>query len=103
PTSIVRDTAPELHTRAASSSRRSAPPAGAGAGAGAGRVGTTSTSRTTAARVAPVLKGALAASVTPLRDGGAAIDEDGIGPVVDFLAAGGAAGRLGVREKRAGD
>jgi dihydrodipicolinate synthase/N-acetylneuraminate lyase len=41
-----------------------------------------------------VLTGALAASVTPLRDGGAAIDEDGIGPVVDFLAAGGLDGLL---------
>jgi dihydrodipicolinate synthase/N-acetylneuraminate lyase len=41
-----------------------------------------------------VLRGALAASVTPLRDGGAAIDEDGIGPIVDFLAAGGLDGLL---------
>jgi dihydrodipicolinate synthase/N-acetylneuraminate lyase len=41
-----------------------------------------------------VLTGALAASVTPLRDGGAAIDEDGIGPVVDFLADGGLDGLL---------
>jgi dihydrodipicolinate synthase/N-acetylneuraminate lyase len=41
-----------------------------------------------------VLRGALAASITPLRDGGAAIDEDGIGPVVDFLAAGGLDGLL---------
>jgi dihydrodipicolinate synthase/N-acetylneuraminate lyase len=41
-----------------------------------------------------VLTGALAASVTPLRNGGAAIDEDGIGPVVDFLAAGGLDGLL---------
>jgi len=41
-----------------------------------------------------VLTGALAASVTPLRDGGAAIDEEGIGPVVDFLAAGGLDGLL---------
>jgi dihydrodipicolinate synthase/N-acetylneuraminate lyase len=41
-----------------------------------------------------VLTGALAASVTPLRDGGAAIDEDGIGPVVDFLATGGLDGLL---------
>ena len=41
-----------------------------------------------------MLTGALAASVTPLRDGGAAIDEEGIGPVVDFLAAGGLDGLL---------
>jgi dihydrodipicolinate synthase/N-acetylneuraminate lyase len=41
-----------------------------------------------------VLRGALAASVTPLRDGGAAVDEDGIGPVVDFLADGGLDGLL---------
>jgi dihydrodipicolinate synthase/N-acetylneuraminate lyase len=41
-----------------------------------------------------VLRGALAASVTPLRDGGAAVDEDAIAPVVDFLAAGGLDGLL---------
>jgi dihydrodipicolinate synthase/N-acetylneuraminate lyase len=41
-----------------------------------------------------VLRGALAASVTPLRDGGAAIDEDGIPPVVDFLEQGGLDGLL---------
>jgi len=41
-----------------------------------------------------VLRGALAASVTPLRDGGGAVDEDGIGPVVEFLAAGGLDGLL---------
>ena len=41
-----------------------------------------------------MLTGALAASVTPLRDGGTAIDEDGIGPVVDFLAGGGLDGLL---------
>jgi dihydrodipicolinate synthase/N-acetylneuraminate lyase len=35
-----------------------------------------------------VLKGALAAAVTPLRDGGAALDEDAIAPYVDFLAGG---------------
>jgi dihydrodipicolinate synthase/N-acetylneuraminate lyase len=34
----------------------------------------------------------LAASVTPLRDGGAELDEDAIGPMVDFLAAGGVDG-----------
>ena len=41
-----------------------------------------------------MLRGALAASVTPLRDGGAAIDEDGFGPVADFLHAGGLDGLL---------
>jgi dihydrodipicolinate synthase/N-acetylneuraminate lyase len=32
-----------------------------------------------------MLKGALAAAITPLRDGGAALDEDAFGPYVDFL------------------
>jgi dihydrodipicolinate synthase/N-acetylneuraminate lyase len=41
-----------------------------------------------------VLKGALAASVTPLADGGASLDEDGFGPVADFLVAGGLDGLL---------
>jgi dihydrodipicolinate synthase/N-acetylneuraminate lyase len=41
-----------------------------------------------------VLKGALAASVTPLAKGGAALDEDGFGPLADFLAAGGLDGLL---------
>ena len=41
-----------------------------------------------------MLKGALAASVTPLADGGAALDEQGFGPVVDFLVAGGLNGLL---------
>ena len=41
-----------------------------------------------------MLKGALAATVTPLTDGGAALDEDGIGPVVDFLHRGGLDGLL---------
>jgi dihydrodipicolinate synthase/N-acetylneuraminate lyase len=36
-----------------------------------------------------VLKGALAAAVTPLRDEGHAVDLDAIAPYVDFLAAGG--------------
>lgn len=40
------------------------------------------------------LSGTLAASVTPLRDGGAATDEDAIAPVVDFLHAGGLDGIL---------
>jgi dihydrodipicolinate synthase/N-acetylneuraminate lyase len=33
-----------------------------------------------------VVRGALAAAVTPLRDDGAALDGDGIAPLVDFLA-----------------
>jgi dihydrodipicolinate synthase/N-acetylneuraminate lyase len=41
-----------------------------------------------------VLKGALAASITPLAAGGAALDEDAFGPVADFLAAGGLDGLL---------
>ena len=40
------------------------------------------------------LRGALAASVTPLRDGGAALDEDAFGPLADFLVAGGLDGLL---------
>ena len=34
-----------------------------------------------------MLRGSLAAAVTPLRDGGAALDEDAVAPYVDFLAA----------------
>jgi dihydrodipicolinate synthase/N-acetylneuraminate lyase len=41
-----------------------------------------------------VLRGALAASVTPLRDVGASLDEDAFGPLVDFLAAAGLDGIL---------
>ena len=41
-----------------------------------------------------VLKGALAAAVTPLRDDGAAIDADAFEPYVDFLAGGGLDGLL---------
>jgi dihydrodipicolinate synthase/N-acetylneuraminate lyase len=41
-----------------------------------------------------VLEGALAASVTPLRDGGAALDEDSFGPLLDLFAASGLAGVL---------
>ena len=41
-----------------------------------------------------MLRGALAASVTPLRSGGAALDEDAFGSVVDFLVAGGLDGML---------
>ncbi len=41
-----------------------------------------------------MLRGALAASITPLRDGGDALDQDAFGPVVDFLVAGGMDGLL---------
>jgi dihydrodipicolinate synthase/N-acetylneuraminate lyase len=41
-----------------------------------------------------VLEGALAAAVTPLRDGGAALDEDAFAPLADFLVAGGLEGIL---------
>jgi dihydrodipicolinate synthase/N-acetylneuraminate lyase len=41
-----------------------------------------------------VISGALAAAATPLRDGGAAVDEDGFGPLVGFLAAAGLDGLL---------
>ena len=47
-----------------------------------------------AVRVAPVIRGALAATVTPLRGGGAALDEDAFGPLVDFLHGGGVDGLL---------
>lgn len=40
------------------------------------------------------LSGAFAASVTPLRGGGTALDEGAVGPLVDFLAAGGLDGVL---------
>jgi dihydrodipicolinate synthase/N-acetylneuraminate lyase len=40
-------------------------------------------------KVGVVLKGTLAAAVTPLRDGGLHLDESGFAPLVDFLAAGG--------------
>lgn len=40
------------------------------------------------------LRGTLAASVTPLRDAGDALDEEAFEPVVDFLAAGGLDGIL---------
>ncbi|HEX6261662.1 MAG TPA: dihydrodipicolinate synthase family protein [Actinomycetota bacterium] len=40
------------------------------------------------------LSGTLAASVTPLEDGGARPDEDAVGPVVDFLHQGGVDGIL---------
>ncbi len=41
-----------------------------------------------------MLKGALAAALSPLRDNGAALDEDGIPPYVDFLVEGGLDGLL---------
>jgi len=41
-----------------------------------------------------MLTGALAAAVTPFRDGGEALDADAFGPLVDFLAAGGLDGIL---------
>lgn len=41
-----------------------------------------------------MLKGAIAAAVTPLRDGGEALDEDAFRPYMDFLAAGGLDGLL---------
>jgi dihydrodipicolinate synthase/N-acetylneuraminate lyase len=41
-----------------------------------------------------MLRGALAAAVTPLKDAGEALDEEAIAPYVDFLAAGGLDGLL---------
>jgi dihydrodipicolinate synthase/N-acetylneuraminate lyase len=41
-----------------------------------------------------MLHGAIAAALTPLRDGGAAVDEDAFGPYVDFLAGHGLDGLL---------
>jgi dihydrodipicolinate synthase/N-acetylneuraminate lyase len=41
-----------------------------------------------------MLRGALAASVTPLRDAGAALDEDAFGPLVDFFVDAGLDGIL---------
>jgi dihydrodipicolinate synthase/N-acetylneuraminate lyase len=41
-----------------------------------------------------VLRGVLAAAITPLRDGGEALDEDAFGPYVSFLIAGGLDGIL---------
>ena len=43
-----------------------------------------------------MLRGALAAALTPLRDEGAALDEGAFAPYVDFLAAGGLDGILGL-------
>lgn len=41
-----------------------------------------------------MLRGAFAAAVTPLRDGGGALDEDAFGPYVDFLVGAGLDGML---------
>ena len=41
-----------------------------------------------------MLRGAVAAALTPLRDGGEALDEEAFAPYVDFLAAGGLDGLL---------
>lgn len=41
-----------------------------------------------------MLRGTLAAAITPLRDGGAALDEDAFAPYVDFLVDGGLDGML---------
>ena len=41
-----------------------------------------------------MIRGALAAALTPLRDGGAALDEEAFGPYAAFLLAGGADGIL---------
>jgi dihydrodipicolinate synthase/N-acetylneuraminate lyase len=41
-----------------------------------------------------ILRGAIAAAVTPLRDAGEALDEDAFGPYTDFLAASGLDGVL---------
>src|SRR6266545_1957435 len=41
-----------------------------------------------------MLKGALAAALTPLKDAGEALDEDAVAPYVDFLTAGGVDGLL---------
>jgi dihydrodipicolinate synthase/N-acetylneuraminate lyase len=41
-----------------------------------------------------MIQGALAAAVTPLREDGAALDEDAWGPLAEFLAGGGLAGVL---------
>src|SRR3989449_8372838 len=41
-----------------------------------------------------MLRGALAAALTPLREGGEALGEDAIEPYVDFLATGGVDGLL---------
>src|SRR5436190_17663125 len=45
-------------------------------------------------RVEDMLRGALAAALTPLKDAGEALDEDAFAPYVDFLVAGGVDGLL---------
>src|SRR6184192_1901510 len=45
-------------------------------------------------RVGAMLRGAVAAALTPLKDAGEALDEAAIGPYVDFLAEGGVDGLL---------
>jgi N-acetylneuraminate lyase len=45
-------------------------------------------------KVGVVIQGALAAAATPLREDGAALDEDAFGPLAEFLAAGGLDGIL---------
>ena len=42
----------------------------------------------------PKLRGAIAAAVTPMRDGGRSLDEDSVAPLVGFLADGGIDGIL---------
>src|SRR5206468_3036396 len=45
-------------------------------------------------KLAGMLRGALAAALTPLREGGSVLDEAAIGPYLDFLAASGLDGLL---------
>ena len=49
-----------------------------------------------------MLRGALAAALTPLRDAGEALDEDGVAPYVDFLAGGRGRRAAGARNDRRG-
>jgi len=44
----------------------------------------------------PELRGAFAAAVTPLRDGGSRVDEEAVAPLVDFLVE---IGRASCRER----
>src|SRR5687767_13918977 len=44
--------------------------------------------------MSPRLHGAIAAAVTPLKDGGRSLDPEGFGPLVAFLADGGVDGLL---------
>src|SRR5207237_7821261 len=63
-----------------------------------GRGGKAATSSATASQatpyIDPVLRGALAAAVTPLTGGGELLDEDAIDPLVGFLESGGLDGLL---------